>query len=71
MINAIAFRTNQEVTAPIGAGRIKAIVQGPYHKGGYLVRVAVSGSATDAHCVTPKAAKSSLWAFPADELKSV
>jgi hypothetical protein len=67
-MDQLAFRTNQEVITPFGKG----VVQGPYKQGSqYVVRIALSGSATDARCLTRKAVKSSLWAFPVAELKTV
>jgi hypothetical protein len=58
-----SFRINQEVQTPVGLG----VVQQPYRDGRALIRVQISGSAKDSHCITPHAVKSSLWEFgPAD-----
>ncbi len=58
-----AFRINQEVQTPVGRG----VVQQPYSDGRALIRVPISGSTIDKHCITPHASKSSLWEYgPAD-----
>ncbi len=63
----VAFRINQEVQTPVGRG----VVQQPYSDGRALIRVPVSGSVKDLHCITPHAFKSSLWEYGPEDCQAV
>lgn len=60
------FNVNQKVSTPIGPGT----VQGKYQDGKYIVRLPINAETTKRKgSLTPKAGKSGLWTFSAEELK--